>query len=62
MKVSSILLLLYGIILISAGDPFKDKEDYLKQLIKQYQNIKRYLTNIQTLDNNLKINLALVNN
>jgi hypothetical protein len=62
MKVSSILLLFYGIILISAGDLLKDKEDYLKQLIKQYQNIKRYLSDIQTIDSNLKINVALVNN
>lgn len=62
MKVSSILVLLYGIILISAIDPIKDKEDYLKQLIKQYQNIKRYLADIQTIDSNLKINIALVNN
>jgi len=62
MKVSSILVLLCGIILISAIDPIKDKEDYLKQLIKQYQNIKRYLNDIQTIDSNLKINIGLVNN
>ena len=61
MTVSSILVLLSAIILLTAIDPIKDKEDCLKQLIKQYQNIKRFLNDIQTIDSNLKINLALLN-
>lgn len=62
MTVSSIFIFLYVSFVLVAVDSIKDKEDYLKQLIKQYQNIQRFFTDIQIIDSNLKINVELIKN
>lgn len=62
MSISSILLTLWLLFCAVAIDTAQDKEDYLKQLLKQYQNIQRLLSDISNIDSNLNINVALVNN
>jgi len=46
MFVSSILAVFCLIGFTIAVDPVQDKEGYLKQLLKQHQNIQRLLTDI----------------
>lgn len=63
MIISSLIALICFIsVAFTSSNITADKEDYLKQLVHQYQNLQRLITDVETINSNLNANVLLFAN